>query len=38
MKSMSKKKVIKNPEMSDNQKNWNVVTGCDFQVLGKVAG
>jgi protein gp37 len=30
---MSKKKrinnPIKNPEMSDNQKNWNVVTGCD---------
>ena len=26
---MSKKKVIKNPEMSDNGKNWNVVTGCD---------
>jgi len=20
---------IKNPEMSDKSKNWNVVTGCD---------
>ena len=26
---MPKKKGIKNPEMSDKGKNWNVVTGCD---------
>jgi protein gp37 len=26
---MSKKVRIKNPEMSDKGKNWNVVTGCD---------
>lgn len=29
VKSMSKKIKIKNPEMSDTGKNWNVVTGCD---------
>jgi protein gp37 len=26
---MTKKITIHNPEMSDNGKNWNVVTGCD---------
>ena len=26
---MSKKSRIKNPEMGDRGKSWNVVTGCD---------
>ena len=26
---VKKKKGIRNPEMSDSGKNWNVVTGCD---------
>ena len=26
---MAKKKGVRNPEMGDAGKNWNVVTGCD---------
>ncbi len=29
MKSVSKKKKIKNPKMTLGGNNWNVVTGCD---------
>ena len=29
MRATPKKKSIKNPEMSDKGKNWNVITGCD---------
>jgi len=29
MKSVSKKKKIKNPEMTLGGNNWNVVTDCD---------
>jgi hypothetical protein len=31
---MATKNGIKNPTMSDNSKNWNVITGCDKYSAG----